>query len=1618
MKEQAGAKVKILVADDSPDNLSLFRRVLENKGFTVLPAHNGEEALEILRKGHVDLILSDILMPVMDGFHLLQECKDDPRLREIPFVFITGAFLDKKDEELAAKLGVSAFIRKPVEPQELARITEESLTQAKSKRRGRKPKIEKATAEKQFSINLMEKLRERMQELELKAAEQVKAEKTLSIVENEYRLLLDTLTQGVVCADERGRITSVNPAAVRILGLAEARVVGSTPADAYWEAVREDGTELPADEFPISVALKTGKPVNNVIMGIYNPEDEEYHWISGSAVPQFRPGEERPFQVCAIFEDITDRFLSFKALQENESRLNAIIENTSDVIVSIDRDYCLVSANAAAEKKYRLLTASRLVIGQNILDPMLPERRAFWDGTFRRVLNGERLTFENHYDTEEGAFEMEFSVNPVVSPSARVSGVSLFGRDITGRMKNERALHESEERYRLLVENAADAIFVIQDAQIKFAKSGVSGITGYTGAEMMAMPLSELIQPDDLPGMLDFHARRMRNEEAPDQYIYRAIHKSGSTRWVQVHVTTISWEGRPAALTIQTDITGHKQLEEGIEKANRLYKVLFLSSEAVVLALTEQQLLDEVCHILVETGGYRLAWVGYSEDDERKTVRPVAGCGAGNGYLSSTDITWAETDERGRGPTGMAVNQGITIVNQDVSQNPDFAPWLEEAGTIGYAGMIALPLKLYGGVIGALNIYASFVDAFAPDEIKLLEQLSADLVYGITSMRERQQRMESEEALRQSEQRFRKAVQSTTDIVWDWNIRTGQLDWYGDIEGMLGYEPAEIQRTRAAWEELIFPADRDRVAAALDRHAQTGEPYQAEYRVCHKDGAERIWIDRGLAVHDREGEIVRSVGACVDITEHRLAEQRTKIRRDLALALASSTDIDSALKHGLNSALQISGLDAGGIYLLEEKTGDFVLAHQNGYTADRVARFSVLKADSVNTRLINGGKSVFARVSEFEPPFDEQFESEDFTYSAVVPIMHGGKAIACLVASSCTITDTSKEVRRSIEHIASDIGIVIERIKSREALQASEARYRFITDNTIDVIWALDKNLRYAYVSPSITRQRGYSVEEAMQLDVTAMLTPSSLDAFSETIESTIAPGLAQAAGRPITYTQELELYCKDGSTMWSEMSFAVILDSGGVFNGLIGVSRDITDRRRLETELRESEEKYRLVVDNAREGIIVLQDGVIKFANRGFPEVLGYVGSDVISQPFLDFVYPDDREMIIDKYRRRLLGEKIEEAYNMRILDPTASILWVEVRGLVIEWEGRPATLNFITNITERKKAEDALRDSEEKYRTMIEGMDEGYYEIDSKGNYIFFNDAVVRQIGYSREELMGLNYKAYIPPDEIKRAVGIYSEVFRTGRPRHWVPTVNIRKDGTLVYLEDSIYPLRNEKGEIIGLRGLVRDVTERKKAEADLKNALDKITSTLEGSMDAIAMMSELRDPYTAGHQRNVTQLAISIATEMGLSEEQMSGLRVAGLLHDVGKVYVPSEILSKPGKLSELEKGLAKAHAEAGYDIVKTIRFPWPVDQIIRQHHERMDGSGYPRGLSGDDIMLEARILAVADVVEAMMSHRPYRPALGLEKALDEITGNRGTLYDEKAVDTCVSLFRVKGFQFTA
>jgi PAS domain S-box-containing protein/putative nucleotidyltransferase with HDIG domain len=331
-----------------------------------------------------------------------------------------------------------------------------------------------------------------------------------------------------------------------------------------------------------------------------------------------------------------------------------------------------------------------------------------------------------------------------------------------------------------------------------------------------------------------------------------------------------------------------------------------------------------------------------------------------------------------------------------------------------------------------------------------------------------------------------------------------------------------------------------------------------------------------------------------------------------------------------------------------------------------------------------------------------------------------------------------------------------------------------------------------------------------------------------------------------------------------------------------------------------------------------------------------------------------------------------------------------------------------------DRVRQHQAVREAEVRYRSLFERVPVGLYRISLKGRILDANPALVQMLGYpGRESLLTVNaFDLYVDFEDRRRWQALMD---RNGVVRNFEVRMR-RYDGTIIWVENNARAVRDVEGRELYYEGSLEDITERKRAEERLRRSFETLRKTLEGTVHALAATAERRDPYTAGHQQRVTHLACAIAKDIDLPEERTEGIRVSGVLHDIGKIYVPAEILNKPGRLTEIEMGLIKTHPQVGYDILKTIEFPWPVAQIVLQHHERIDGSGYPSGLSGEDILLEARILAVADVIEAMASHRPYRPALGIDKALEEISQNRGVLYDPEVVEVCLRLFTQKGFKF--
>lgn len=487
----------------------------------------------------------------------------------------------------------------------------------------------------------------------------------------------------------------------------------------------------------------------------------------------------------------------------------------------------------------------------------------------------------------------------------------------------------------------------------------------------------------------------------------------------------------------------------------------------------------------------------------------------------------------------------------------------------------------------------------------------------------------------------------------------------------------------------------------------------------------------------------------------------------------------------------------------------------------------------------------------------------------------------------------------------------------------------------------------------------------------------------------------------------------KDGAHTWITHRFPIHRHNKPPLIGCI--SLDITGQKQAEENLRESEKRYRELYDFLPIPVYEMDfESTITSVNHAIYETFGGTEED-FKRGFKawQLLTPEAVEQSVENIQRLLNGEPLGGTeYRLKRLDGTEFPAIVFSR-LIFE-QGKPVGLRgAVVNITDRKRTEEVIRESEANFRRSMDDSPLGIRVVTADGETLYANRAILDMYGYaSIEEFQGVPLKQRYTPESYAAYLARRAKRDRGERDQTEYTIDIVTQNG-------DIRNVRAFRKQIVWNgqphdQIIYQDITRQIQAEEALRESVGNLRKALGGTIRAIASVVETKDPYTAGHQRRVADIARAIAQEMKLPRERIDGLRMAGIIHDIGKVSVPSEILSSPRKLSSLEFSLIKTHAQSGHDIVREIEFPWPIARIIIEHHERMDGSGYPNALTGDQILPESRILAVADVVEAMATHRPYRPSLGLEAALDEITQNRGRLYDPEVVDACLRLFREKDY----
>lgn len=736
-----------------------------------------------------------------------------------------------------------------------------------------------------------------------------------------------------------------------------------------------------------------------------------------------------------------------------------------------------------------------------------------------------------------------------------------------------------------------------------------------------------------------------------------------------------------------------------------------------------------------------------------------------------------------------------------------------------------------------------------------MSRLCPAIARELKEVKSRKKQKRTEEKLYQEEQRFRALAEQSLDMITLVNKEYAITYVNPAAEKFVGLKGKEIIGTKIF--DYLHPDDVDLVTGLFKTFFQNinATVPQVEIRLRHVDGT---WhnVD-AMGTNLVQGNVVEAVIVNLhDITDRKRAENALR-----EAELRFRTIFDSA-----SDGILIAQSDGKKFFSANQKICEIL-----GYPREEITRLGV--SDIHPEESVPYVYEQFNKLMKGEIPVAEN-----------IPILKKDKTISYADIGGSMMTFDNQD------YLVGIFRDITDRRKAEEELKKSEVKYRLLADHTKDQVWLMDFNLKVTYLSPSSEKLLGYTLDEIQALSLDKLIAPSSMSTAMKFYSEELSKALSAPPDYILGRTLELEFICKNGQTMWVECMFSLIRDENGKPVSILGESRNITERRQMEDELRASESNFRHSLDDSPLGVrISSMEGETIYANKAILDIYGYDS--------------------IEELKNTPLKERYTpESYN--------------------EWQKRKAT---------RKQGQ----------------FGPAEYKIS-----IMRNDGEKRHLSVIRKE------------------------IFWNGKKQYQV---------------------------------IYQDITLRVRAEEKLKRTLENLRESIKTTIQVLSLASEAKDPYTAGHHKRVSHLARSIAREQGLSKEIIEGIRMAGSIHDIGKLSVPAEILTKPARLTELEFSLIKEHPQAGYDMLKNVESPWPLADIVYQHHERMNGTGYPRKLKDDEILMAARVMAVADVVEAMSSHRPYRPSLGIEAALEEIEKNRGTLYDADVVDACLRLFREKGYQ---
>jgi len=577
--------------------------------------------------------------------------------------------------------------------------------------------------------------------------------------------------------------------------------------------------------------------------------------------------------------------------------------------------------------------------------------------------------------------------------------------------------------------------------------------------------------------------------------------------------------------------------------------------------------------------------------------------------------------------------------------------------------------------------------------------------------------------------------------------------------------------------------------------------------------------------------------------------------------------------------------------------------------------------------------------------------------------------------------------------------------ETEELLKISEEFGSNLMKNASTPIMVMNADFSMRYMNPAFEKIVGYKLND--------MISKKPPYPWCEELTHKESNRFIKEISEKKVKYDSMRIITKSGEIRYLDITVNPIKENGKL-KYILGTGTDVTEKKEAFDIIESERNKFKSLIEglaNTEIGIyIVGLDHKIYYQNSVLEKKFGKSSSKLCYQIYMDRNKPCDnckinkavREMKVFEIESRGRDKRYYRLISAPLPNPGGSI---------------DKVIEVVMDETERKKIEGEIIENERILREAQRVAHIGSFNMDLQNNKITISEEVFKILK--------------IDPEKFDRDFDAIKDLFHPEDKEFVLTALDnairnktfldiehkaLLKDKTEIFIDVKAKPFYDKSNKPQKLIGTMMDITGRKKAEIKLLKSEETLKKTLNGAINTLAAIVETKDPYTYGHQQRVCKLATTIAEDLGLDENKVEAIRIASLIHDIGKVNIPASILSKPGKLSDIEFEMIKTHPQLSYNMLKRIEFPLPIADIILQHHEKIDGSGYPRGLKGKNIMLEAKILTVADVVEAMSSHRPYRPALGLDAAIDEIRNNKGKLYDPDVADSCIKVFAKKKFKF--